>query len=222
VHHIQRKIISKLIYADTLGYAQMRPPGVESNHFAYHLEQLLKAGLVVKKDRAYFLTNQGKALADRVSHENMDVRLQPHIVTSVHITNDAGKKLLFKHTFQPYVDRYGAPQGRLHYGETVAEAAARELHEKTGLNGIELAHRGMVYIRTVSAGETISILLAHVFSGSVAGEPELATASVNGTPLWADIADIPADAYMPGFANIQTHLSEGRAGLFFDEIEATI
>ncbi len=222
VHNIQRKIINKLMHSLTLGYAQMRPAGVESNHFAYHLEQLLKAGYIAKNDREYSLTAKGKSLADRVSHDKMDVRIQPHIVTSVFVTNDAGKTLLFKHNFQPYLGLYGAPQGRLHYEEKIAEAAARELHEKTGLENISLTHRGMVYVQAANGDETISKLLAHVFIGNVTGEPALAADAKNGSPVWIDTATLEKAQCMPGFKEIEAMLASGDTHLFFAEIESPL
>lgn len=153
MHHIQRKILSKLMYAKTLHYAEMRPAGVESNHFAYHLEQLIHEGYIVKNGRDYSLSDKGLALADRSSHETMAPRLQPHIVTSIHLTDaNTGQLLLYRHYFQPYLNLYGPPQGRVHYDENLANAAARELQEKTGLSDIPLQHRGTAYIHTSKAG----------------------------------------------------------------------
>jgi ADP-ribose pyrophosphatase YjhB (NUDIX family) len=208
------------MYSPTLGYAQMRPTGVESNHFAYHLDQLLKAGYVAKKDRDYFLTNKGKALADRVSHDKMDVRIQPQIVTSIFIKNDTGKSLLFKHNFQPYLDLFGAPQGRLHFEESVGEAAIRELLEKTGIENVTLTHRGMAYINAMNGEETISKLLAHVFTGTITGEPILKAESKSGEPMWVDTSTLNSEQCMPGFKDIESLLSKKKTGLFFAELDS--
>jgi 8-oxo-dGTP diphosphatase len=210
------------MYSLTLGYAQMRPAGVESNHFAYHLDQLLKAGYIAKKDRDYFLTNKGKALADRVSHDNLSVRIQPHIVTSIYIKNDADKTLLFKHSFQPYLGLYGAPQGRLHYEEKIADAARRELKEKTGLEAVTLTHRGIAYIQAQSKDETISKILTHIFTGEITGEPLLETGSEKGEPIWADASALQADQCMPGYKDIESMLAKNDSGLFFAEINSTL
>src|SRR5581483_11454279 len=140
MHHIQRKILQQLMYAASLNYAKMRPAGVESNQFAYHLDQLIHEGLIAKDRRSYSLTDKGLALVDRSSHKDIRVRLQPHIVTSLYITNDQGQMLLYEHRFQPYLNLYGPPQGRLHYAEHIADAAQRELFEKTGLVDVPLKH----------------------------------------------------------------------------------
>jgi ADP-ribose pyrophosphatase YjhB (NUDIX family) len=222
VHHIQRKIISLLMHAPALGYAQMRPKGVESNHFAYHLEQLVKAGLIAKSDRQYSLSAEGMALAYRVSHADLTVRQQPHIVTTTVVTNDAQQTALFTHNFQPYLGLTGFPQGRLHFEETVAQAALRELLEKTGLTGIELHHRGIIYIEAKKDGTTISKLLSHVFNGSVTGTPTLqSNDEQKGTSTWATLGDYTHDACMPGTHHIAT-LLQGSKDLFFDEITVTL
>jgi len=207
------------MHADSLGYAKMRPPGVESNHYAYHLEQLIRGSLVAKIGRSYSLTKKGLALVDRTSHADMTVRLQPQIVTSIHITNETGLSLLYRHSFQPYMGLYGAPQGRLHYSEHVGEAATRELAEKTGLTGASLRHRGIVYVHTTKQDIEISKLLVHVFSGTLAGLPKLAEPTQKGACAWIDAETLTEDMCMPGYKEILELLGVGGDELFFAEIE---
>lgn len=207
------------MYAPTLTYAQMRPPGVESNHFAYHLDQLLREALIAKDGRNYSLTEKGLSLADRVSHESMTVRLQPHIVTSIHLTNDAGQTLLYRHTFQPYLNLHGAPQGRIHYEEHIADAAARELTEKTGLSDVALTHRGMVYIHATKSTQDISKILAHVFTGTVNGTPALVEPTAKGACSWGKTARLAKSQCMPGFKEVQKLLAQHPNELFFAELE---
>lgn len=210
------------MHAPTLSYAQMRPKGVESNHFAYHLDQLVRAGLVLKKDRAYSLTTEGMALADRVSHADMTVRTQPHIVTTVCVTNEAGQAVLFQHEFQPYMHFVGFPQGRLHYGETVAQAATRELFEKTGLQDVPLTLRGNVFITAMKDNADLSRICSYVFTGSVAGKPKLISADPKkGKVIWGDMAKYDKKPCMPGFHEIRKLLAES-GGFFFAEIQTEL
>jgi ADP-ribose pyrophosphatase YjhB (NUDIX family) len=222
MHHIQRKILQLLMHAPTLSYARLRPNGVESNHFAYHLDQLIRARLVVKQDRNYSLTPEGLHHADRASHATVAVRKQPHIVTTILINNDAGQTVLFTHAFQPYLGYVGFPQGRAHYDETIAEAASRELFEKTGLQNVPLEHRGMVYVSAVKEGETISKILAHVFTGTVQGTPTLASDDPKkGTASWGKPDPDGETKYMPGFWQI-TQLVLKSKNLFFAELEDSL
>jgi len=217
VHHIQRKVLGKLLYAESLAYSKIKPAGVESNHFAYHLEQLVKQGIVAKKDKQYFLAPQGLALVDRMSQEKMVNRIQPHILTVIEITNATGQTLLFKRAFQPYIHKFGFPLGKTHLEETIEQAALRELEEKTGLTDIPLTQRGFVYIHVKQGGFTITKALCHVFSGRVEGSPGLPPATHRGSCHWEDVAALPISYMMPGFLEIKHLLDTPQEGLFFSE-----
>lgn len=218
MHHIQQKILNKLLYADGLGYAEMRPKGVESNHFAYHLEQLVRDGIVSKQERCYSLTPQGLMLIDRLSQGKMVDRLQPHIVTAIDITNGQGQTLLFKRAFQPYIHRLGFPLGKIHFEETIQQAAERELFEKTGLNGIPITHRGDVYLESKIQGTVISKVLYHLFQGQVSGTPEVAAANpARGTCMWVDSTSLADFECMPGFRSMK-QLLQDKPKFFFAEL----
>lgn len=207
------------MHTPVLNYARLRPPGVESNHFAYHLNQLIRAGLVAKNSDGYALTPEGLAFADRASHATVAPRKQPHIVTALHVTNGEGQLLLFTHAFQPYIGYVGFPQGRVHYEERIADAAARELFEKTGLQAEPLEHRGMVYVSALQGGETISKILVHVFTGSVPGTPKLSADNPQkGTARWGKLKRTSGTKYMPGFWQITKLLADAE-GWFFAELE---
>ena len=98
----------------------------------------------------------------------------------------------------------------------------RELKEKTGLEGVELTHRGMSYVHAANGEETISKLLAHVFSGSITGEPELTQESKSGKAVWMDSGTLNAAQCMPGFKDIETLLTQNDSNLFFTEIDAVL
>jgi ADP-ribose pyrophosphatase YjhB (NUDIX family) len=222
VHNIQRKILAKLLYAESLNYAQMRPERVESNHFAYHLDQLVKAKIVGKKDKAYFLTSEGLAFVDRMSQEKMVDRVQPHIITAIDLTTPDGKTLLFQRNFQPYMNLIGFPLGKLHYSEPVQVAAVRELEEKTGLTNIPLTHRGMVYVQASMKKVVIGRVLYHVFHAEVAEELPTVTPANRGETYWADHRALDSTKLMPGFLRIKELLQTSPHELFFDEISVKL
>jgi ADP-ribose pyrophosphatase YjhB (NUDIX family) len=217
VHNIQRQILNKLLYAESLGYAEMRPKNVESNHFAYHLDQLVHQGLVAKRERKYFLAPLGLAMVDRMSQEKMVPRQQAHILTVIDITNIRGETLLYKRAFQPYIHTYGFPLGKTHLEENIHEAAARELQEKTGLTGIALAHRGIAYVHITQDDFTISKVLCHVFSGHVE-DAKLARPNHRGSCHWVTSKEFPNLACMPGFIDIKQLLQRHPDDFFFAEL----
>jgi 8-oxo-dGTP pyrophosphatase MutT (NUDIX family) len=194
----------------------MRPEGVESNHFAYHLDQLIKDGFIIKADKRYTLSPKGLSYVDRMSQKKMTDRVQPHIVTAIDITNSKGETLLFKRSFQPYIYKMSFPLGKTHYDETIQEAAKRELAEKTDLTDVPLVYRGDLYIHSRQDGQTISKILCHVFSGKT--DTVLPPKSDHrGTTLWAQVSDYNASDFMPGFLRTK-ELLQGGSELFFDEI----
>lgn len=217
MHHIQRKILAKLLYAEALGYAQLRPEGIESNHFSYHLDQLVKAGLVAKLDKLYTLAPEGLKLVDRLSQEKMVERVQPHIATVISVTNSAGQTLLYRRGFQPYIHRYSFPKGKTHYEENIQQAAERELYEKAGLTDVPLTHRGIMYFESKIKGVLISKVLYHVFEGVTEQMPK----DVNpqrGACEWVDAAAIADYEVMPGLRLVQELLAtKSKDSLFFTE-----
>lgn len=219
MHYIQRKIFNQLRYARSLNYSGMRPEGIESNHFAYHLDKMIADGLIEKRDRRYLLTSQGMSLADRLNHTTTDIKMQPHIVVAPYITNTKGQDLLYRHNFQPYLDLLGPPQGRLEYDDDSALAAARrETHEKTGLDIPSLKHRGIVYVTANIKEVRISKILVHVFSGQVSGAPDLSPATIKGQAVWGDARKFNPKECMPGYKRIRELLIAYPDNLFFEEI----
>lgn len=215
MHYIQSKILDSLLYADVLRYSQLRPDGIESNHFAYHLAELQKDKLIKRVPGGYSLAPKGLAYVDRLSHKHMKPRQQPKIVTNIRLKNKAGETLLFQRKYQPYINRLGWPSGKLHLGETLQAAAERELDEKTGLTGIKLTHRGLVYVEVKSEGYVISQVMAHFFDGTATSQHETSSTE-RGSSHWANLNDYDANLLMPGMLQLEQMLTNKQ--FFYDEL----
>lgn len=162
-HHIQKHIMGVLCGQKVARFRDLRQKNVDTNLFAYHLKLLTKNDMVEKVDGGYSLGEKGLAYVDRVSENSMNVRTQPKIVTMLVIQNSNGDVLLWKRGKQPYIDTWTLPYGKLHIeDEDIQAAAAREAHEKLGIN-ITPEHAGDCYIRVVSDAGILSSTLAHVF-----------------------------------------------------------
>lgn len=166
MHHIQISILDQLIAAKIRRFSELRPSYVESNLFQYHLRHLIKAGYVDKVEGGYSLSPKGLYYADRHSSSLRTVREQPKIITIVVVRNSLGQALLVRKAKQPFVGSYNLPAGKLHNGESINQAAVRELQEKTGLVGVALSHDSTVHTRILAADQLISEFVAFVYLGT--------------------------------------------------------
>lgn len=163
-HHIQKHIISVLMFQKVARFRDLRPPKTDTNLFTYHLKLLLKQSLIEKVDGGYTLGQKGIEYVDRLSTEKFTVRPQPKIITMFVIQNSEGDVLLQKRTKQPYIDSWTLPYGKLHIDDdSLVDAAKREAFEKLGLANQSLVHAGDCYIRVKNDKEIVSATLAHVF-----------------------------------------------------------
>lgn len=214
VHKIQGHILRKLSLARRARYSDLRPKAVDGNLFVYHLGTLKKKGLVVVKEDGYALTPAGKRLVDRMSFDTLGERIQPKIVTLI-VLERGGKQLLFRRGRAPLLGHVGFPYGKVHLEERVREAAARELHEKSGLKA-KLRHRGDMYLTIHDETELVSHMLWHVFTGSeITGE--LREDYAGGRCFWGKLDEVPKDARLPGAREALAHIRESGKAHFFAE-----
>jgi len=216
MHILQQKIISRLIHRSGARFAELKPEGLESNHYVYHLKSLIREGLVKKSGNLYQLTAKGKQLVDKLSLQDFRERIQPKIVTMVACKNNRGEFLLYRRARQPFLGTVGFPYGKIHLGETILEAANRELKEKTGLSA-KLKHRGEVYLTVYENGDLVSQILCHVFSGAQSAG-KLVGQSSGGECFWSKLSGLKKSELIPGFLEIVKLLEKHSPGqLFFGE-----
>lgn len=166
-HHIQKAIIESLATAKEMRFKDLKPPGMESNIFNYHLKQLLNAALIKKTDNgAYSLDHQGLSYVDATSSLSGTIRKQPKLISIFVLQNEDDQWLMAKRRQQPYIGSWMFPSGKQHYGESHQEHASRELHEKFG-QVIPLEHRGFMDIQIVNAQTVITHAAGHVYSARV-------------------------------------------------------
>jgi ADP-ribose pyrophosphatase YjhB (NUDIX family) len=152
------------MYAEFARFRDLRPPKTDTNLFSYHLNTLIKTGLVSKQDNGYSLTVNGLSYVDRVSTEKRVVRMQPKIISMLLIQNSEGDVLLQRRRKQPYINVWTLPYGKIHIDDETLEAAAqREVFEKLGISNQPLRHAGICYIRVRAGGDILSTTTAHVF-----------------------------------------------------------
>jgi 8-oxo-dGTP pyrophosphatase MutT (NUDIX family) len=134
IHPIQFEILKHLLFKCASRFSELNTQQISSDHFNFHLKALVEKGLVEKTGDKYNLTTTGKEFANRLDTENAQVEKQAKL--SVRVIGIDGKKFLVQQRLkQPYFGYYGFGGGKIKFGETPIEAAARELMEETGLKG---------------------------------------------------------------------------------------
>lgn len=218
-HHIQRDIFRKLAFADSLRFSELKPKDIESNLFMYHLDRMIKDKFVQKVDGGYRLGSKGMWLADRISFEKLRFRVQAKVVLCLAIKSTISSDwLMMDRTHQPHFGAHVFPGGKLHYGERLADAARRELEEKSGLRGVDLVHRGDVSLIFGYGKTDHRHVFVHMFYGEAPADPSLRHVSRTGDTYWADPTSLPQDRFIPGYWEIRDLLDQP-AGHFFAELE---
>lgn len=165
-HHISRSIIAHLHTHEYARFSDMRPKGVDTNLFTYHLKILMRDGYIIKTTAGYTLGQKGLLYVDRVSTEKMNLRAQPKIITMLLIQNGEGRVLLQQRLKQPFINTWSLPHGKLHIEDlSVASAAVRESEEKLDHTPPAVRHVGDFYIVThqkIADADIQSRTLAHL------------------------------------------------------------
>ena len=138
VHDAQVVILRELLFHPSVSFAKLQKmTGMQSDHFNFHLQKLVELKLVEKVSRGtYTLTPRGKEYANKLDTDNNTVERQPKTAVILVIERTVkGKKeyLLQERLKQPFYGFWGCPTGKVRWGETITETAARELMEETGL-----------------------------------------------------------------------------------------
>lgn len=170
-HHIQRDILTRLMKAKSVRFSHLKPEGMESNSFMYHLKQLIAAGYVTQTDdKSYVLTPQGLSYVDGLSLTNSLPRRQPKLLCIIALRNSDGEYLFAKRLMQPTIDTWMLPSGKQHFGESSEKHAEREMREQLRADA-SLVRRGLLDLRITHDGELVSHLVAQVYSGKYEGAP---------------------------------------------------
>lgn len=138
IHDAQMAILRELLFHPHASFAVLqKQTGMSSDHFNFHIQKLIELGLVEKVARGtYALTTRGKEHANKLDTDNNTIERQPKVAVLMVIEKqeDGQTFYLFQERLkQPYYGFWCCPTGKVRWGETIIEAAERELFEETGL-----------------------------------------------------------------------------------------
>lgn len=137
---VKRAILTKLLKSERLRYGDIRSPEIDNDLFNYHLQHLVKLGLVDKHDKEYSLSALGRY---EVAEQN-PLSLQGDIVDrfkinvlTIVLRQEAGELqvLLQRRKKHPFFNTVAIMGGVIHKGEMLTDAASARLQMKTGLTG---------------------------------------------------------------------------------------
>jgi 8-oxo-dGTP pyrophosphatase MutT (NUDIX family) len=175
IHSAQISILRELLFVPVAGFAALqKPTGLDSDHFKFHIARLVELGYVTKTDKKYALTQSGKEYANKLDTDNNTIERQPKAAVILVVEND-GKFLVQERLKHPYYGFWGFPGGKIRWGETIMQAAARELMEEAGLTA-SLSYRGVYHehVQDEVSGEMLEDKIFHIIHGTdVHGETEL-------------------------------------------------
>ncbi len=138
IHAAQTSILRELLFHPAAGFAELqKPTGLDSDHFKFHIKRLVEVGYVEKTDdKQYTLTAQGKEYACRLDTDENVIEKQPKssvLLLAVRGDSSDPEVLVQQRLKQPFYGFWCRAGGKIRWGETVVQAAARELMEEMGL-----------------------------------------------------------------------------------------
>lgn len=143
IHPVQGRILRVLLLNQSARFSDLNTGDLSNDHFTFHVKKLLEEGLVLKRgDGLYELTTDGKEFANRFDIDSGETKIaierQAKVGVVVCAARGEGERreyLMQQRLKQPFYGYWGFVTGKIKWGETVLETAARELEEETGLTG---------------------------------------------------------------------------------------
>jgi len=157
---IEKQILIHLTHNQGSAYSKLWDKKIPSNKFAYYLNKLKEKELIEKQDEKYYLTTKGKHEVAYLSGTTGKRVKQP--LSIVIIAPVENNKLLMSYRMkEPFYGYWGFIGGKIHFGETTLESAARELKEETGLTA-DFKLKGVISTKTYEKGKLTHHLHEHI------------------------------------------------------------
>lgn len=137
LHPVQSGILRTLLFKPEASFTDLNVLHVPSDQFSFHIRRLVEEGILAKEEAGYRLTTAGKQLAQLMDPETGNYERQGKIgvaISSVRVEGGHTQYLIQERLKQPYFGFHGLMTGKIRWGETVPEAAARVFEEETGLS----------------------------------------------------------------------------------------
>jgi 8-oxo-dGTP pyrophosphatase MutT (NUDIX family) len=138
IHEFQLSILRELLFKPEAKFSDLNKVDITNDHFTFHINHLIKEGLITKKDGKYSLTDEGKEFANRMDTDSLQLEKQAKLCIAIHAVrvNERKTEYLVHHRLkEPFYGWYGSHSGKIRWGENPLLCAKREFLEETGLSG---------------------------------------------------------------------------------------
>jgi ADP-ribose pyrophosphatase YjhB (NUDIX family) len=168
----QREILSKCsFFPSGAKYSELAIKDIDDDLFNYHLQQLVKVGLLSKNDKIYILTEKGKSLVTNIDEVSKEVPPKYKVSVYMCVVND-DSILLHRRLKHPQFGYVGLPSGKIAYGERILDTANREFNEETHLDTTFQIIGNLRQIRRNASGQVIEdgvfyVCFANKFTGTL-------------------------------------------------------
>ncbi len=127
----KRHIIGELMKHGKLKYSQLLPEGTDNVLFNYHLQHLVKSGLLLKEENYYSFTPEGFIATTHLTYEGLSF---PKFTCRYRMYVIDGDRVLLQHrTLSPFKGEITGISSKLMYGTSSSERASFRIKEKTNL-----------------------------------------------------------------------------------------
>lgn len=177
---IKRHIIGEIMKKGKLRYSELMPPDTDNVLFNYHLQHLVKSGLLCKEDNIYSFTPEGWKATSHVTYDG--IYFQRFVVRSRMYVINNNQILLHERVHSPFKGATTGLSNKLVYGTPAVERARLRLQEKTGINAVlQLAGTVRVVISDADKEILDDSILFVMYATSYKGE--LKQVDDGGNPL---------------------------------------
>lgn len=204
LHPLQMVILSRIMTLPHARFRDLKIEGLSTDHLTYHIKTLVKLGLLERNSPAlYTLTDSGKEYVGRIDEHTATIETQGKRGALVRCMKKEGRKTLYlvnRRLKQPFFGYVGFHTGKIKEGESVYQAAARELSEEAGI----LADLTLVavfhYIDFKENGDFLRDIYFYVFNGeNVSGDLIKSNPNEGVENFWITLKDLKKQKTFPGF-----------------------
>jgi hypothetical protein len=120
IHDFQISILRELLFKPGARFRDLKKVDVTNDHFSFHVNHLLKEGLIEKINAKYFLTTEGKEFANRMDTDSLKIEKQGKLTIAVHavrVQKGVKQYLIHQRLKEPFFGWYGSHSGKIRWGE---------------------------------------------------------------------------------------------------------